>query len=97
MSERQPVGMTSFVEGSWLGTAPRAWPGATGAAYRADIRESDPIYAREGLGHPGLLQRVMNWLLVDNVDPRAVDPCRQPDADPVACCSRTTKSPRGPR
>jgi acyl dehydratase len=65
--ERQPVGASSFVEGTWLGTAPRAWPGATGAAYRADIRESDPIYAREGLGHPGLLQKVMNRLLVDNV------------------------------
>jgi acyl dehydratase len=66
-AERQPVGPACFVEGNWLGTVPRAWPGATGAAYRADIRESDPIYAREGLGHPGLLQRVMNRLLVDNV------------------------------
>ena len=26
----------------------------------------DPIFAREGLGHPGLLQRVMNKVLVDN-------------------------------
>jgi acyl dehydratase len=67
VAERQPVGASSFVTGAWLGTAPRAWPGATGAAYRADIRENDPIYAREGLGHPGLLQRVMNRLLVDNV------------------------------
>ena len=25
-----------------------------------------PIYAAEGLGHPGLLQRVMNKVLVDN-------------------------------
>ena len=67
VAERQPVGASSFVIGEWLGTAPRAWPGATGAAYRADIRETDPIYAREGLGHPGILQRVMNRLLVDNV------------------------------
>ena len=34
--------------------------------YLADIRETDPIYAKEGLGHPGLLQRVMNRALVDN-------------------------------
>ena len=34
--------------------------------YLADIRETDPIYANEGLGHPGLLQRVMNKVLVDN-------------------------------
>ena len=67
VAERQPISASSFAEGGWLGTAPRAWPGATGAAYRADIRESDSIYPREGLGHPGLLQRVMNRLLVDNV------------------------------
>src|SRR5688572_32558485 len=34
--------------------------------YLADIRETDPIYLREGLGHPGLLPRVMNKVLVDN-------------------------------
>jgi acyl dehydratase len=67
VAERHPVDEASFAEGSWLGTAARVWPAATNAAYRADIRENDPIYAREGLGHPGLLQKVMNWLLVDNV------------------------------
>jgi len=30
------------------------------------VRERDPIYAKEGLGHPGLIQRVMNRVLVDN-------------------------------
>jgi acyl dehydratase len=67
VAERKPVGASSFAVGEWLGTAPHAWPGETGASYRADIRETDPIYAREGLGHPGLLQKVMNRLLVDNV------------------------------
>jgi hypothetical protein len=32
----------------------------------SDVRETDPIYAREGLSHPGLLQRIMNKVLVDN-------------------------------
>jgi hypothetical protein len=32
----------------------------------ADVRERDPIYLAERLGHPGLLQRVMNKVLVDN-------------------------------
>jgi hypothetical protein len=32
----------------------------------AFVRERDPIYLSEGLGHPGLLQRVMNKVLVDN-------------------------------
>ena len=45
---------------------PRAWDDEATRDYLADIRETDPIYAREGLGHPGLLQRVMNKVLVDN-------------------------------
>ncbi|MGZ5877194.1 MAG: hypothetical protein ACXWKP_34555, partial [Bradyrhizobium sp.] len=40
--------------------------GAAAQEYLTDVRERDPIYAREGLGHPGLLQRVMNRVLVDN-------------------------------
>jgi acyl dehydratase len=66
VSERQPVGATSYELGKWLGTMPRAWAGEDATAYLTDIRESDPIYVREGLGHPGLLQRVMNRVLVDN-------------------------------
>jgi hypothetical protein len=45
---------------------PRAWAGEAATEYLRDVRERDPIYAREGLGHPGLLQRVMNKVLVDN-------------------------------
>jgi len=64
---RSPVSAESFAVGSWLGTAPRAWPGQAAAAYLAEIRERDPFYAEQRLGHPGMLQRVMNRLLVDNV------------------------------
>ncbi|MGJ4912885.1 hypothetical protein ACQR10_28790 [Bradyrhizobium sp. HKCCYLRH2060] len=64
---RPLVSAESFAVGSWLGTAPRAWPGQAAAAYLSEIRERDPIYANERLGHPGMLQRVMNRLLVDNV------------------------------
>ena len=66
-AERKPVSAASFEVGQWLGTAPRRWAGGEAKEYLADIRETDPIYAREGLGHPGLIQRVMNRLLVDNV------------------------------
>jgi acyl dehydratase len=66
VSERKAVSAASYEPGKWLGTLPRAWAGADAAAYLADVRESDPIYASEGLGHPGLLQRVMNRVLVDN-------------------------------
>src|SRR5437016_420000 len=57
---------TAYELGKWLGTAPRDWAGEAAKEYLADIRETDPIYAKEGLGHPGLLQRVMNKALVDN-------------------------------
>ena len=45
---------------------PRAWAGDAAQQYLTEVRERDPIYAMEGLGHPGLLQKVMNRVLVDN-------------------------------
>jgi acyl dehydratase len=64
--ERRPVSEGSYAVGQWLGTLPRDWAGEAGTQYLADIRETDPMYARDNLGHPGLLQRVMNKVLVDN-------------------------------
>jgi acyl dehydratase len=66
VAERRPVNAASYELGKWLGTMPRDWAGEAATGYLADIRETDPIYAKEGLGHPGLLQRVMNRALVDN-------------------------------
>lgn len=66
VTERKPVDATSYELGKWLGTAPRAWAGDDAKGYLTDVRETDPIYTREGLGHPGLIQRVMNRVLVDN-------------------------------
>jgi acyl dehydratase len=66
VAERKPVSANSYQVGKWLGTLPRNWAGEAANEYLHDIRERDEIYAREGLGHPGLLQRVMNKVLVDN-------------------------------
>ena len=66
VAERKPVNATSYELGKWLGTVPRAWAGDAALEYLTDVRETDPIYTREGLGHPGLIQRVMNRVLVDN-------------------------------
>ena len=66
VAERKPVSPAIFEVGKWLGTTPRRWAGQDATGYLADIRETDPIFAREGLGHPGLIQRVMNRVLVDN-------------------------------
>jgi acyl dehydratase len=66
VDERKPVDAASYQLGQWLGVLPRTWAGEAAKEYLADIRETDPIYAQEGLGHPGLLPRVMNKVLVDN-------------------------------
>jgi hypothetical protein len=66
VAERRPVSASSYEVEKWLGTVPREWAGNAATEYLADIRETDPIFAREGLGHPGLLQRMMNKVLVDN-------------------------------
>ncbi len=66
VAERKPVDANSYEVGNWLGAVPRTWAGDAATEYRSDIRETDTIYAREGLGHPGLLPRVMNRVLVDN-------------------------------
>jgi len=66
VAERKPVNASSYEIGKWLGTQPRAWAGEAATEYLRDIREADPIYVRENLGHPGMLQKVMNKVLVDN-------------------------------
>lgn len=66
VSERKPVGPASYQPGKWLGSMPRTWAGDAADEYLDEVRERDPIFIREGLGHPGLLQRVMNKVLVDN-------------------------------
>jgi acyl dehydratase len=66
VAERKPVSESSYEIGKWLGTVPRAWAGDAAAEYLADVRETDAIYVAEGLGHPGLVQRIMNRVLVDN-------------------------------
>jgi MaoC like domain len=66
VTERKPVDESSYQLGKWLGTVPRAWAGGAADEYLSEVRERDPIYANEGFGHPGLLQRVMNKVLVDN-------------------------------
>ena len=66
VADRKPVNSASYELGQWLGTVPRIWAGEAALEYLADVRERDPIYLAEALGHPGLIQRVMNKVLVDN-------------------------------
>jgi hypothetical protein len=66
VTERKPVSVTSYQAGQWLGSMPRSWAGEAAEEYLGEVRECDSVYASEGLGHPGQLQRVMNKVLVDN-------------------------------
>jgi acyl dehydratase len=66
VAERRPVDATSYQLGKWLGSVPRAWAGDAAVEYLRDVRETDPIFAKEGFSHPGLFQRIMNKVLVDN-------------------------------
>jgi acyl dehydratase len=66
VAERRPVDAMSYQLGKWLGTVPRSWAGEAATEYLADVRETDPIFGKEGFSHPGLFQRIMNKVLVDN-------------------------------
>jgi len=66
VAQRKPVDPTSYRTGEWLGTEPRSWDNKAATEYLEDVRETDPIYVHQQLTHPGLLQRIMNKVLVDN-------------------------------
>jgi acyl dehydratase len=57
----------TLAAGTPLGIAPFRLTAEFAAQYLRDVRESDPIYAREGLAHPGTILRLCNWTLMQNV------------------------------
>lgn len=66
-ADRPPADEKSLASNTWLGTRPfHATPEAA-AQYLRDVSEADPIYANEGLVHPGLLLRLCNLALRENV------------------------------
>ena len=64
---REPASPESLKPGDWLGIDPVAAGADYMAGYLADLRETDPIYADEGLVHPGMILRMANWALGQNV------------------------------
>ena len=65
--DRPPANQASLAEGTWLSTAPMRMTAEYAAGYLRDVRESDPLYAREGLVHPGAVLRLCNFALRENV------------------------------
>ena len=66
-AERSPADEASLQVGRRLGIKPLEITAEWAARYVEDVRERDPLYAREGLSHPGQLPRLFNWALTHNV------------------------------
>jgi acyl dehydratase len=57
----------TLAPGTRLGIAPFRASAEFSARYLADVGETHPVYAGEGLCHPGILLRLCNWALTQNV------------------------------
>ena len=66
-TQRPPADDESLAVGRYLATKPAPLTPERHLHYLRDVRERHPIYADEGLAHPGLLLRLCNSLLVENV------------------------------
>ena len=66
-AERPPADEKSLAAGTWLSVNPFQLTADHAAGYVRDVREADPIYAGEGLAHPGVLLRLCNLALRENV------------------------------
>jgi acyl dehydratase len=64
---RAPATEATLAPERWLGIRPLRVTAPFAVQYLQDVRETDPIYAAEGLCHPGLLPRLFNWALTHNV------------------------------
>jgi hypothetical protein len=64
---RPPADETSLAPGTALGIRPFVLTPDMAAQYLRDVREADPIYAEQGLAHPGQLLRLSNLVLRENV------------------------------
>ena len=66
-AERLPADEKSLAVGDWLGMNPLAITAEYHAQDLADTRETEPLYARENIVHPGTVLRCCNWALSHNV------------------------------
>lgn len=67
LSARPPADESSLSVGNLLSTAPAVLDSERHATYLRDVREKNDIYAREGIAHPGILLRLCNSALRENV------------------------------
>lgn len=67
LGQRPPADETSLAEGRFLATVPQVLDGPRHEQYLRDVRETLPLYAQDGIAHPGILLRLCNSLLRENV------------------------------
>ena len=65
--ERPPATPETLPKGALLGTHEMAITADFAAEYLRDVRETLPLYADQGLIHPGIICRLGNWALTRNV------------------------------
>jgi acyl dehydratase len=63
---RPPADEQSYKVGNWLNIHPFTFSDEQQAEYLKSICEADPIYAKEGIIHPGTILRACNWALTHN-------------------------------
>ena len=64
---RPPAGFDTLLKDGALGIEPVTIDRIARDAYLTDISETDPVYARESLVHPGQILRLCNAALIQNV------------------------------
>jgi hypothetical protein len=64
---RPPADEHSLAVGDWLGMNPLTITPEYQAQDLADTREAEPLYAAQGIVHPGTILRCCNWALSHNV------------------------------
>lgn len=67
MESRAAASPTTLPPGGCLGTVPLEISAELAAGYLRDVRETDGLYSREGLAHPGTVLRMCNLALLRNV------------------------------
>lgn len=66
VTKREPVDAQSYQVGKWLGIPAYTQTQDAAAEYLKDVRETDAVYSRDRIMHPGMLLRTMNWALMEN-------------------------------
>jgi acyl dehydratase len=64
---RPPANEMTLAVGTWFGINPLRITDEYAEQYLRDIRETNPLYATEGLVHPGTILHIGNWALRHNV------------------------------